>query len=75
MDKVKITFTETCIVDDQRKGTSDEEKYKSGQTVELPAGSANHWKVRGKAVDPAEYKKFMADKRKAEKKETEDDDE
>jgi hypothetical protein len=52
MDKqetVSVTFDETRIVDDHRKGTADEERFVEGTAYELSARSADRWVKRGVA--------------------------
>ncbi len=48
-EKVNVTFTETRIVDDHRKGTSKEERFEAGKTYSLSARSADRWVKRGVA--------------------------
>ncbi len=47
---MKVKFTETRIVDDFRKGTSNEERYDAGKVYDLPEISANRWIQRGAAT-------------------------
>ena len=49
MSKVPVVFTETRVVDDERKGTEAEERYEAGKTYRLDAASAHHWIRRGYA--------------------------
>ncbi|WP_454629540.1 SAP domain-containing protein [Bradyrhizobium cenepequi] len=48
-DKASITFDETRVVDDDRKGTPDEVRFEEGLTYELPLRSADRWVKRGAA--------------------------
>jgi hypothetical protein len=48
-DKVSITFTETKVVDDHRKGSSAEERFEAGKTYDLSPRSADRWVKRGAA--------------------------
>lgn len=49
MDKVKIRFLETCIVDDENKGTPKEVKFKQGKIFTMSDASGSRWVRRGKA--------------------------
>lgn len=49
MNKLKVKFLETVVVDDHRKGTKSEEKFVEGKTYALVEPSAMHWINRGKA--------------------------
>ena len=49
MSKIRVKFLETRVVQDERVGTPDEEKYVKGKTYSLAAASANHWIKRGAA--------------------------
>lgn len=57
MKTMKVEFTETRIVNDFRKGTSDEEKYVAGEIYDLPMPSARRWIARGVAIIVPEVKK------------------
>ena len=55
---MRVTFTETKVVDDHRKGTPDEERYEKGRTYDLSEAAGGHWIGRNVAVpaqdNPAE---------------------
>lgn len=53
---MKIRFTETRIVDDFRKGTSNEERFTEGRVYDLPEVSAMRWIARGAAEEHAPRK-------------------
>lgn len=48
-EKVSITFDETRVVDDHRKGTADEERFVEGKSYNLTPRSADRWVKRGAA--------------------------
>lgn len=47
-----VKFTQTRVVQDNKTGTPDEERYEAGQIYDLPEASAERWKRRDCAVDP-----------------------
>ncbi|OWU80438.1 hypothetical protein [Phaeobacter sp. 22II1-1F12B] len=47
--KVMVEFTRDYVVDDERKGTADEESYAKGARKSLVASSAAHFVSRGAA--------------------------
>lgn len=47
--KVVVKFTRDYVVDDERKGTADEESYAKGARRALVASSAAHFVSRGAA--------------------------
>lgn len=66
MSKIKVKFLQTRVVQDERAGTSDEEKYEKGRTYELEPASANHWIRRGAAEPVTAAKLRKAKQPKAE---------
>ncbi len=44
-----IKFTQTKVVDDERKGTDQEERYEAGKTYKMSLRSADRWVKRGVA--------------------------
>lgn len=46
---VSITFDETRVVDDERKGTPEEVRFEDGKTYQLSPRSADRWVKRGAA--------------------------
>lgn len=50
MEKVKITFTEDRVVQDEHVGTERESKFFADKSYSLDATSADRWVKRGVAV-------------------------
>lgn len=48
--KVGIEFTQDYVVDDERKGTAEEESYEKGQRKFFTQSSADHFVNRDAAV-------------------------
>ena len=48
---IRIKFLETRVVDDERCGTAEEERFEEGKSYRLPDDSARHWIKRGVAVE------------------------
>ncbi len=66
MPKVKITFTETKVVNDEHKGTDNEQRFVEGKSYTLDEGSAHHWLSRGVAFVVGAKKAKPPAKQKAE---------
>ncbi|WP_226782748.1 hypothetical protein [Oceaniglobus trochenteri] len=49
-DEVLVQFVTDYTVDDERRGTAREERYRRDQTVVVSEASARHFEARGAAV-------------------------